>query len=131
MSHYLKTFKGQSLENLETHHPFMNRMSPVVLADYVTTESGTGCVHTAPGHGLDDYLMGLNTNSIYIARLMMKVTSNDGQTLNHSSDNPYLKKKALSVMQWCGLKICAKTIASFPKNHRYQLSHAGARTQYF
>jgi isoleucyl-tRNA synthetase len=55
----LKTFKGASLENLETQHPFVNRTSPIVLADYVTTESGTGCVHTAPGHGIDDYLTGL------------------------------------------------------------------------
>lgn len=37
----------------------MDRDSLIVLADYVTTESGTGCVHTAPGHGADDYLTGL------------------------------------------------------------------------
>ncbi|MBC8011021.1 MAG: class I tRNA ligase family protein, partial [Burkholderiales bacterium] len=40
-------------------HPFIDRASPVVLADYVTTDSGTGCVHTAPGHGAEDYLTGL------------------------------------------------------------------------
>ncbi|MDX2109066.1 MAG: isoleucine--tRNA ligase [Verrucomicrobiota bacterium] len=50
---------GEKLEHLQTQHPFINRASPVVLADYVTTESGTGCVHTAPGHGQDDYLTGL------------------------------------------------------------------------
>lgn len=55
----VKTFKGKLLENLETQHPFVERKSPIVLADYVTTESGTGCVHTAPGHGMDDYLTGL------------------------------------------------------------------------
>jgi isoleucyl-tRNA synthetase len=50
---------GQSLEGLAARHPFIDRPSPVVLADYVTTESGTGCVHTAPGHGMDDYQTGL------------------------------------------------------------------------
>ncbi len=50
---------GAKLENLATRHPFINRASPVVVADYVTTETGTGCVHTAPGHGADDYLTGL------------------------------------------------------------------------
>ena len=51
--------RGAALEHLETRHPFLDRASPVVLADYVTTESGTGCVHTAPGHGADDYQTGL------------------------------------------------------------------------
>src|SRR5690606_29212755 len=54
-----KTRQGTDLENVEARHPFIDRASPIVLADYVTTESGTGCVHTAPGHGLDDYMTGL------------------------------------------------------------------------
>jgi isoleucyl-tRNA synthetase len=53
------TVKGATLENLQPRHPFIDRASPVVLADYVTTESGTGCVHTAPGHGAEDYQTGL------------------------------------------------------------------------
>ncbi|WP_043587166.1 isoleucine--tRNA ligase [Geminisphaera colitermitum] len=52
-------YKGISLAGLQTRHPFIDRPSPIVLADYVTTESGTGCVHTAPGHGSEDYLTGL------------------------------------------------------------------------
>ncbi|MDB6093785.1 MAG: isoleucyl-tRNA synthetase [Verrucomicrobia bacterium] len=51
--------KGAELEHLAARHPFIDRASPVVLADYVTTDSGTGAVHTAPGHGADDYLTGL------------------------------------------------------------------------
>ncbi|MEI6861841.1 MAG: isoleucine--tRNA ligase [Verrucomicrobiota bacterium] len=50
---------GARLEKLAPRHPFIDRASPVVLADYVTTDSGTGCVHTAPGHGAEDYLTGL------------------------------------------------------------------------
>ena len=53
------TMPGAKLEHLQPRHPFIDRASPVVLADYVTTESGTGAVHTAPGHGADDYLTGL------------------------------------------------------------------------
>lgn len=52
------TAKGRALEGLQASHPFIPRPSPVVLADYVTTDAGTGCVHTAPGHGLDDYHTG-------------------------------------------------------------------------
>jgi isoleucyl-tRNA synthetase len=54
-----KGIQGEKLEGLVTQHPFIDRDSPVMLADYVTTESGTGCVHTAPGHGLEDYQSGL------------------------------------------------------------------------
>jgi len=50
---------GARLEHLQARHPFIDRAAPVVLAEYVTTDSGTGCVHTAPGHGLEDYQTGL------------------------------------------------------------------------
>ncbi len=53
-------FTGDQMQGLEARHPFIDRASPILLADYVTTESGTGCVHTAPGHGLDDYITGIN-----------------------------------------------------------------------
>lgn len=46
------------IEKMTLHHPFIERQSLIVLADYVTLEAGTGCVHTAPGHGADDYLTG-------------------------------------------------------------------------
>jgi len=52
-------FAGRQLEHLQARHPFIDRASPVVLAEYVTTDTGTGCVHTAPGHGLEDYQTGI------------------------------------------------------------------------
>ncbi len=55
----VSTFSAVGMENKNCSHPFMGRDSLIVLADYVTTEAGTGCVHTAPGHGADDYLTGL------------------------------------------------------------------------
>lgn len=49
------TIKGSELEYMKTAHPFMDRDSVVIVGDHVTLESGTGCVHTAPGHGVEDY----------------------------------------------------------------------------
>ena len=49
------TIKGADLEYMKTAHPFIDRTSLVIVGDHVTLESGTGCVHTAPGHGVDDY----------------------------------------------------------------------------
>ncbi len=54
----LKAFKGKELAGLQARHPFIDRKAIVVTADYVTTEDGTGCVHTAPGHGQEDYITG-------------------------------------------------------------------------
>jgi isoleucyl-tRNA synthetase len=55
----LEKFKPIFLENLKAKHPLYDRDSLVVLADYVTLDAGTGCVHTAPGHGREDYETGL------------------------------------------------------------------------
>ncbi|MGE5532079.1 MAG: isoleucine--tRNA ligase, partial [Bacteroidota bacterium] len=55
----LATKKGRELEGLVAVHPLYNRPSPLVLAEYVEMESGTGAVHTAPGHGLEDFETGL------------------------------------------------------------------------
>ena len=54
----VKTFKGTDLEHVVCKHPFYDRDSLVILGEHVTTESGTGCVHTAPGHGEDDFWVG-------------------------------------------------------------------------
>lgn len=55
----LAEIDGVSLEKKKCRHPFYDRESLIVLGDHVTTETGTGCVHTAPGHGADDYITGL------------------------------------------------------------------------
>ncbi len=47
--------KGSSLENMNVFHPLYNRLSKIILGDHVTLDAGTGCVHTAPGHGLEDW----------------------------------------------------------------------------
>ncbi|MCM1266031.1 MAG: class I tRNA ligase family protein, partial [Candidatus Gastranaerophilales bacterium] len=58
----LGSCKGQDLELLETQHPLVNRKSPIILGEHVTLEAGTGSVHTAPGHGLEDYEVGCKYN---------------------------------------------------------------------
>lgn len=48
-------FTGAELEGMKTKHPLYDRFSPVIVGDHVTLESGTGCVHTAPGYGVEDF----------------------------------------------------------------------------
>ncbi|CDF57860.1 isoleucine--tRNA ligase [Thermobrachium celere] len=55
----IATFKGSELEGQVCHHPFFDRESLVIVGEHVTLESGTGCVHTAPGHGQEDFEIGM------------------------------------------------------------------------
>ncbi len=55
----IEKFKGKKLEGLKARHPFMDRDSLVILGEHVTLEAGTGIVHTAPGHGQEDYEAGM------------------------------------------------------------------------
>lgn len=74
ISHYKTcgTAKGIVFENLKLNHPFYERKVPVILGGHVTTESGTGSVHTAPAHGPDDYMVG----KIYNLPLINPVKAN-------------------------------------------------------
>lgn len=54
----LAVTKGQNLENLSLQHPFFTKQVPVILGDHVTTDAGTGAVHTAPDHGMEDFVVG-------------------------------------------------------------------------
>ncbi len=54
----IATVKGAALEHLQLRHPFYDRASPVILGEHVTLEAGTGAVHTAPGHGQEDFEVG-------------------------------------------------------------------------
>lgn len=55
----LTSFPGAVIERLLLQHPFLDRQVPVILGDHVTIDAGTGCVHTAPAHGQEDYVVGL------------------------------------------------------------------------
>ena len=108
-----------------TQHPFIDRESPVVSAEYVTTESGTGCVHIAPGHGLDDYITGLeNKLEVYCPLDDNGCYVDDGQipsnlvgvsVLEKASGCP-ANKEVLSILRESG-KLLAQT------DHAHQYPH--------
>lgn len=54
----LQTWKGIELEGVVCYHPFYDRKSPIIFGEHVTLDAGTGCVHTAPGHGEEDFALG-------------------------------------------------------------------------
>lgn len=59
---FISSFPGKKLESMKAFHPFLDRISLLIMEDYVTMEQGTGCVHTAPGHGQEDYEAALQFN---------------------------------------------------------------------
>ena len=56
------TITGRDLLDVRAEHPFYDKTIPIIEAEHVTTENGTGLVHIAPGHGQDDYIAGLDNN---------------------------------------------------------------------
>ena len=96
----LKTIKGRELEGLDARHPFIDRNVKVVLAPYVTMEDGTGCVHTAPGHGQDDYHTGKRYKLPIImpvdarGRFDKTVTEFSGMKV-HEANKPIIERLAL------------------------------------
>jgi len=62
----VQVMSGKELEGMQAVHPLFSRLSRVILADYVDMETGTGCVHTAPGHGEEDYYYGHVLNRLEI-----------------------------------------------------------------
>lgn len=99
----LSTLKGADLEGVIFAHPFIERESPVILADYVTLEQGTGCVHTAPGHGPDDFDMGVKYGLPIITPVdhAGRFTAEGGVfegMLVHDADVPVIKELAARGM---------------------------------
>ena len=88
--HIAGTFAAPPFERRRCRHPFMDRDSLLVLADYVTAEAGTGCVHTAPGHGADDYLTGLR----YALDILSPV---DGEGVYTAEAGPYAGQQVPAV----------------------------------
>jgi isoleucyl-tRNA synthetase len=60
--HIIGYCRGSALEHQLLHHPFYARKVPIILGEHVTTDAGTGAVHTAPGHGQEDYVVGMKYN---------------------------------------------------------------------
>ena len=90
----IKELKGKDLEGLSYDHPFGLRTGKVVLADYVSSEEGSGLVHTAPGHGAEDYQTGLK----YGLEIVMPVDARgkfDANAGEFSGQNVYDANKAI------------------------------------
>lgn len=91
------TFLGKSLEGCRARHPFIDRESRVILAEYVTNSAGTGCVHIAPGHGLEDYVAGIqNGLEVYSPLDDEACYINDGQVPECLVGVPVLGKNGRS-----------------------------------
>lgn len=86
---------GQDLELLNTKHPLYDRKSPIILGEHVTTDAGTGAVHTAPGHGVEDYEIGVK----YQIEIFSPIDSK-GQWTDEVSDMkgiPYYKGNSIVI----------------------------------
>ena len=108
--------KGADLELLNTHHPLYNRKSPIILGEHVTLDAGTGAVHTAPGHGLEDYEVGCRYNIEVFSPLDSKGVWTEIVGDKDLEGIPYYKggKIVIEKLQNCGALLAAADI-----NHSY------------
>ncbi|MBD9223252.1 isoleucine--tRNA ligase [bacterium] len=108
--------KGADLELLNTNHPLYNRKSPIILGEHVTLDAGTGAVHTAPGHGLEDYEVGCRYNIEVFSPLDSKGVWTEIVGDKDLEGIPYYKggKIVIKKLQNCGALLAAADI-----NHSY------------
>ncbi len=109
------TIKGSELEYMKTAHPFLDRESLVIVGEHVTLESGTGCVHTAPGHGVDDYNVCLNYDIPVICPVDSNgvLTEEAGQFAGLTTDEAN-KKIAIHLDETGSLFALKKIIHQYP-----------------
>ena len=107
---------GQDLELLNTKHPLINRKSPIILGEHVTLDAGTGSVHTAPGHGLEDYEVGCRYGIEVFSPLDGKGVWTDAVQDKDLEGVPYYKgnKIVIEKLQNCGALLAQQDI-----NHSY------------
>lgn len=100
----LGTCKGQDLELLNTKHPLVDRKSPIILGEHVTLDAGTGSVHTAPGHGLEDYEVGCKYNIEVFSPLDGAGVWTDVVGISELVGVPYYKGNSMVIemLQNCG-----------------------------
>ncbi|MBQ8458548.1 isoleucine--tRNA ligase [bacterium] len=110
------TCQGQDLELLNTKHPLLDRKSPIILGEHVTLDAGTGSVHTAPGHGLEDYEVGCRYNIDVFSPLDGSGVWTDIVGIPELVGVPYYKGNAMVIemLEKCGALLKAQDI-----NHSY------------
>ncbi len=107
---------GQDLELLNTKHPLYDRKSPIILGEHVTLEAGTGSVHTAPGHGLEDYEVGCRYNIEVFSPLDSKGVWTEIVGDKDLEGIPYYKGNSIVIEK---LKNCGALLAAADINHSY------------
>ncbi|MBP3923994.1 isoleucine--tRNA ligase [bacterium] len=108
------TCKGEDLELLNTKHPLYDRKSPIILGEHVTLDAGTGSVHTAPGHGLEDYEVGIKYGIEVYSPLDSKgVWTEEAGDL---AGIPYYKGNSIVIEK---LKNCGALLAQQDIQHSY------------
>ena len=116
----LKLFRGKDVELVKTKHPMYDRDSIIILGDHVSDEDGTGCVHTAPGHGAEDYVVGKKYNLDILCPvdskgLMMEEAGEELVGLPYDVAN----EKVLEILDRCGALLASeKFMHSYPHDWR-------------
>ena len=108
---------GQDLELLNTKHPLLDRKSPIILGEHVTLDAGTGSVHTAPGHGLEDYEVGCKYNIEVFSPLDGAGVWTDVVGIPELIGVPYYKGNAMVIemLENCGALLSQQDIQhSYP-----------------
>ena len=95
---------GQDLELLNTKHPLVDKKSPIILGEHVTLDAGTGSVHTAPGHGLEDYEVGCKYGIEVFSPLDGQGIWTDSVGISDLVGVPYYKGNSMVIemLQKCG-----------------------------
>ncbi|MBR6723165.1 isoleucine--tRNA ligase [bacterium] len=108
---------GQDLELLNTKHPLLDRKSPIILGEHVTLDAGTGSVHTAPGHGLEDYEVGCRYNIEVFSPLDGQGIWNESVKIPELIGVPYYKGNGMVIdmLEKCGALLAQQDIQhSYP-----------------
>ncbi len=108
--------KGEDLELLNTKHPLYDRKSPIILGEHVTLDAGTGSVHTAPGHGLEDYEVGGKYNIEVFSPLDSKGIWTEIVGDKDLEGIPYYKGNKIVIEK---LENCGALLAKADINHSY------------
>ena len=122
------TFMGSELEHIQTKHPLYDRNSMVIVGDHVTLESGTGCVHTAPGYGVEDFEVCKNYDEIGI---LVCVDAHGKQTAEagefEGMDTQQANKAIAAKLVECGAMLATERIVhQYPHCWRCHQPNSGS-----
>ncbi len=109
------SFTGAELEMVKTQHPIYDRLSPVIVGDHVTLESGTGCVHTAPGYGVDDFEVCKKYDDIDI----LVCVDAKGKQTEEAGEFAGLDTNEANKAIYAKLEECGALLASEKITHQY------------